>query len=44
MKNLIKIDQKIMKNQKFRTDLSRIYYGFWGLNIDFLGVVNLDSR
>jgi hypothetical protein len=39
-----KIDQKIMKNQKFKTDLSAIYYCFLGLNIDFFGVVNLDLR
>jgi hypothetical protein len=33
-----------MKNQKFRTDLSEIYYGFLGLNVDFFGVVTLDSQ
>jgi hypothetical protein len=43
-KNLLKIDEKNDKNQKLRTNLSAIYYGFLGLNIDFWGIVNLDSR
>jgi hypothetical protein len=43
MKNLTKIDEKFNKNQKFRTDLSRIYYGFLGLNVGFFGVVLHDD-
>jgi hypothetical protein len=38
---ITKFDEKIMKNKKFKTDLSRIYYCFLGLNVDFFAVVNV---